>query len=88
MLRQIEAIYEGGLLRPLEPVELPESEQGTRTISISARGGSKRDWAVVEMARTETARLARIPIIEEVRAALSVIPGSFPDDVIADRGDY
>jgi predicted DNA-binding antitoxin AbrB/MazE fold protein len=87
-LKQIEAIYEGGVLRLLQPVELPESERVTVTITAPDSGGSRRDWAVVEMARAETARLKRIPSIEEVRAALSAIPGSLSAGLIADRGEY
>ncbi len=87
-LKQIEAVYEGGVLRPLQPVELPESEHVTLTITTSDKGRSARDWAVVEMARAQTANLKRIPSIEEVRAALSVVPGSLSADLIADRGEY
>ena len=88
MIIQVRAIYEGGLLRLLEPVELPESEQVTVTIATSDEGRSTRDWSVVEMARAATANLRKIPSLEEVRAALSVIPGSMSADVIADRGEY
>ena len=68
MTRQIEAIY--GVLRPLQPVDLPESEYLTVTITTSGKGVSTRDWAVVEEARGATAELKKIPTIEEVRAAL------------------
>ena len=88
MTRQIEAIYEDGVLRPLQPLDLPESEHLTVTITTSDKGDSTRDWAVVEGARAMTAHLKKIPSIEEVRAALSVIPGSLSADLIADRGEY
>jgi predicted DNA-binding antitoxin AbrB/MazE fold protein len=87
MLRQIEAIYEGGVLRPLQPVDLPESARVAVTIATSDKGRSTRDWEIVERARAETASL-EIPSIEDVRSALSVIPGSLSADLIADRGDY
>jgi predicted DNA-binding antitoxin AbrB/MazE fold protein len=88
MLKQVEAVFEGGVLRPLQPVELTESEHVTLTITTSDKGRSTRDWAVVQMARAETADLKRIPSIEEVRAALSVLSGSLSADLIADRGEY
>ena len=88
MIRQIEAICEGGILRPLLPVELSESEHVTLTISTSDEGRSTRDWAIVGMARVATADLKRIPSIEEVRSALSTIPDSFSAELIADRGEY
>jgi predicted DNA-binding antitoxin AbrB/MazE fold protein len=87
-LRSIEAIYEGGVLRPVEPLELPESEHVIVTITTSDKVHATRDWAVMEMARAETANLKNIPSIEDVRAALSAIPGSLSADLIADRGEY
>jgi hypothetical protein len=39
------------------------------------------------MARTATAGLKKIPSIEELRAALSVIPGSLSAELMADRGE-
>ena len=88
MTRQIEAVYEGGVLRPLQPVDLPEFEHLTVTIMTSDKGASTRDWAIVEAAPEATADLEKIPSIEEVRAALSVRPGSLSADLIADRGEY
>ena len=88
MVRQVDAIYEGGVLRPLQPVELPESEHVMVTIATLDEVRTSRDWDVVEMALAATADLKRIPSIEEVRAALSVIPGSLSADLIADRGEY
>jgi len=87
MERTLEAIYEHGVLRPLEPLALAESQRVKLTISDAA-GGSYRDMAVVEHARRETATLTSIPTIEEVRAALASIPGSMAEEIIAERGDY
>jgi hypothetical protein len=42
----------------------------------------------VERARAEVAAAGAIPTIEEVRAALSSIPGLLSQDVIAERGDF
>ena len=88
MKQQGEAVYERGVLRPLEPLPLAEAQCVSLTISEPATGASHRDLDVVERARAEVASLDRIPTIEEVRAALASIPGSLSEDVVSERGDY
>lgn len=86
MIQEVDAVYEHGVLRPLKPLSLSEQQRVKLTISDAAT--SRRDMAIVEQARAEVSGLEKIPTIEEVRAALSAIPGSLSDDVIAERGDY
>ena len=88
MLRHVEAVYEHGVLRPLEPIALTESQRVTLTISDLPIAHSRRDFRVVERARTGIASARTFPTIEEVRAALASISGSVSQDVIAQRGDY
>jgi predicted DNA-binding antitoxin AbrB/MazE fold protein len=88
MMRDIEAIYEHGVLRPLEPLSLSESQRVRLTISDGATSRTQRDHNIVSRAQTELAAMEMVPTIEEVRAALSAIPGSLSQDVIAERGDY
>ena len=88
MSRSVEAIYEHGVLRPLEPLALTESQHVQLTISEVSSARSQRDLSIVERARAELDRVQTVPSIEEVRAALSSIQGSLSQDVIAERGDY
>jgi predicted DNA-binding antitoxin AbrB/MazE fold protein len=88
MIKQVEAVYEHGVLRPLEPLSLAEAQRVNLTISDSTTGRSQRDLNVVERARAEIATRHAIPTIEEVRLLLASIPGSLSQDVIAERGDY
>jgi predicted DNA-binding antitoxin AbrB/MazE fold protein len=88
MVRDVEAICEHGVLRPLEPLSLCESQRVRLTIFDVATSCSQRDLDVVSRARAELATVETVPSIEEVRAALSAIPGSLSQDVIAERGDY
>jgi predicted DNA-binding antitoxin AbrB/MazE fold protein len=88
MIQEVEAVYEHGVLRPLRPLSLSERQQVRLTISDAPAQASERDMAVIERARLEVAKLGTAPTIEEVRAALSSIPGSLSHDVIAERGDY
>ena len=86
MTHTVEAVYEHGVLRPLTPVDLADSQRVKLIISDLA-GSSQRDTSIVERARAEFSALAA-PTIEEVRAALAGIPGSVSDDVISERGEY
>ena len=88
MIRHVEAVYEHGVLRPLEPIALTESQRVTLTVSGLPTAHSQRDFRVVERARAEIASALTLPMIEEVRAALASISGSVSQDVIAQRGDY
>jgi predicted DNA-binding antitoxin AbrB/MazE fold protein len=88
MGQQVDAVYEHGMLRPLEPLSLKESQRVRLTISEPVGGRSQRDLALVERARAEVAALKNVPTIEDVRSALSSIPGSLSEDVIRERGDY
>ena len=88
MMRNVEAIYEHGVLRPLEPLSLAESQRVKLIISDVSGGRSQPDLNLVERARAEVAAAEATPTIEEVRAALSSIPGSLSHDVIAERGEF
>jgi predicted DNA-binding antitoxin AbrB/MazE fold protein len=88
MLQEVEAVYEKGILRPLSPVSLAESETVRILISTRSTGRSQRDLKMLERARAEVAAYAEIPSIEEMRRILSVIPGSMSDEIIAERGEY
>ena len=88
MRQQVEAVYEHGVLRLLEPVSLAEAQHVSITISEPATSRSHQDLELLERARAEVAELDRIPTIEEVRLALATIPGSVSEDVVAERGEY
>ncbi len=88
MQQKVEAVYENGVFRPLEPVSLREAEQVTLTISDPTAGRSERDREIIERARKEVAAFGKVPSIEELRSALAVIPGNLSEDVIRERGDY
>lgn len=88
MPQKVEAVFENGVFRPLEPVSLREAEQVTLTISDPSSGRSRRDLDIVERAWKEVAAFGKIPSIEELRSALAVIPGNLSEDVIRERGEY
>ena len=87
MTTRVDAIYEHGVLRPLAPVDLTESQRVTLLISETSTGASQLDRELVDRARAEVAAMQQVPTLEEVRSVLSKIPGSLVDDVIAERED-
>ena len=87
MTTRVDAIYEHGVLRPLAPVDLTESQRVTLLISETSTDASQLDRELVDLARAEVAAMQQVPTIEEVRTVLSQIPGSLVDDVIAERED-
>jgi predicted DNA-binding antitoxin AbrB/MazE fold protein len=87
MMRQLEAVYENGVLRPLEPLDFAEQQRVRITVS-DQQPGPRIDDDVVQRACAEIAAAGQIPSIEEVRAIMAKIPGSMSDDIIRDRGDY
>ena len=88
MTRHVEAVYEHGVLRPLEPLSLAESQRVKVTITDMSSGRSCLDLSLTQRARAEAATLVNAPTLEEVRLALASIPASLAKDVIAERGDY
>ena len=86
--KRIEAIYEQGVLRPVEPLVLEEKQRVTVLISDFTRCEPPRlDVEYIQRAKEEVARMVRIPRLEEVQERLSKIPGALTEDFIAKRED-
>ena len=78
-----EAVYENGVLRPLESLTLPDRQHVFLTISTdAATDGDVGGYCEPE--EWEAAKHDDISL-QEVRRALSSIPGSLADAVIASR---
>jgi predicted DNA-binding antitoxin AbrB/MazE fold protein len=88
MVQEVEAVYENGVLRPLSPVKLAESETVHVRISTNHEGLSQLDLATIDRARAEMAGRTDVPSLEEVRRMLAAIPGNWSDDIVAERGEY
>lgn len=85
MIQHVEAIYERGVLRPLKPLPLAESQRVSVTISDSTASSGLSDVEFLDAMRAEAAALHDIPTLEEVQQAMSKIPGSLTEDFIAER---
>lgn len=84
MLTPFEAIFENGVLRPLEPVPLVEREQVKVTVSRPADD----DWLDTEYMDACRAEADPSVTLAQVRLALSKIRGSMDAAIDEDRGDY
>ncbi len=83
MEKTVQAVYENGVLRPLEPLLLEERQQVTITIS-DAIGIAPNHPLLVSP--TEWAEAANDDIgLEEVRRALSTIHGTLSQAILEER---
>ena len=87
--RQVAAVYENGMLRPLEPLGLDEHQRVTVRIIDSSEDPlrSYLDLEYIESVKREVDAMDHIPSIEEVRAITSKDPDSWAEAIIADRED-
>lgn len=81
--RNVEMIYENGILRPLEPLSLQEGQH--ITVPVPQQG---EDDEFLAGLYAELDKLDRIPTLDEVRQMTAGIKGSFADFIIAERGEY
>jgi predicted DNA-binding antitoxin AbrB/MazE fold protein len=89
MSMQVDAVYENGILKPMQPLDLAEYEHVVLTITQAEntlRSG-QLDNECVEGLRRKLAGAEPTPGLEEVRRRLSKIPGSMAADFIAERED-
>jgi len=85
MSKQIEAIYENGVLRPVGPLNLEEHQRVTITIAEDRE--EEEDLFDPEFTRWCAEQSQHAPSLEEVRQTLSKIQGSIADIVIAERDE-
>ena len=86
---QVEAVYENGVLRPLEPLELAEHQHVTVTVTECTEfvNRTQLDLTFIENLRKELQTAPPAPGLDEVRRRLSKIPGRMTDDFIGERED-
>lgn len=84
----VDAVYENGVLRPLQPLDLTEHEHVTLSITIVSHDtGPRVDLEFIERLRQGLLSAGPPPGIEEVRRRLARIPGSMAADFITERED-
>ena len=83
MIEHIEAIYEHGVFRPLTALPLADKERVH--LIVKSR---EQEWLDADAHRIAEREPEPELSLEEIRAELAQIPGSWADDVIAERGEY
>lgn len=78
--KKLEAIYEHGVLRPLEPLQLPEHQRVTIVLTSGEEDLLDEECLHVCAAEADTSIT-----LEAVREALKKIPHSLTADFIAER---
>jgi predicted DNA-binding antitoxin AbrB/MazE fold protein len=85
MTRNLRAVYENGVLRPLEALPFQEKELVNVTVT---NGAGVPDDLVDSEFLVDCQSLADDSVtLEQVRAALSKISGSMAEQIIHDRDD-
>jgi predicted DNA-binding antitoxin AbrB/MazE fold protein len=84
MVRTLSAVYENGVLRPLESLPLKEHQQVSVTVS-DASDDAADAWLDHEYMAATDALQESEPTLDEVRRILSKIPGNLSDDIRAER---
>lgn len=89
MAKSIEVIYNNGVFRPSEPLELALEEGQRLTLILPENGPELEHLVEDEDLHKWCAEQAgeQVPSLEEVRQILSQIPGSMADVVIAERDE-
>jgi len=86
MALQVDAVYENGVLRPLQPLDLEEHERAVVSVEKASVEPGGLDVEYINRIKRELGD-ERVPGLEEVRRRLSKIPGSMAEVIIAERGD-
>ena len=85
---QVDAVYENGVLRLLQPLDLTEHEHViVSVVKAAAPGRSSLAVEYIERIKREQQDAEPAPGLEEVRRRLAKIPGSMAAEIIADRGE-
>lgn len=88
MPQQVDAIYENGVLRPLQPLHLTEHERVlVSVVKNAASGRSSLAVEYIEKLRREQEDSEPPPGLEDVRRRLAKIPGSMAAEIVSERGE-
>ena len=81
--QSLQAIFEKGVLRPLEPLSLTEHQQVTVIVSDQ----KDEDWADASFLRYVESQADESVTLEQVRSALAKISGSMLEDFRKERDE-
>ena len=91
MTQPVDAVYENGVLRPLQTLHLKEAARVQ--VSVSQEDAPDLldeliDYKLLDYARARTNSLVRVRTLDEVHAKLAQVEGSMAELIIAERGEF
>ena len=87
MTKAVEAVYEAGVLRPLEVLDLPEHQRVRLVLETAPNVAEDEDWLDADCLRECVPEADAHISLESVRRALAKIPGSLSTDFVEERDD-
>jgi predicted DNA-binding antitoxin AbrB/MazE fold protein len=87
MRQNLQAIYENGVLRPLEPLGLQEHQQVAIVVSELPIARLEEEWLDVDCLQHAGREADDSISLDAVREALDTIPGSLTADFVAERDE-
>ncbi len=87
MTKAVEAVYEAGVLRPLEVLDLPEHQRVRLVLETAPNVADEEDWLDADCLREYAPETDAHISLESVRRALAKIPGSLTTDFVEERDD-
>lgn len=85
MEKTVQAVYEDGVLRPLEPIQLEDRQEVT--VTISDQGNIPRNHPLLASSDEWASAAGDQVSLDEVRRSLASIRGSLSEAVIEERRD-
>ncbi len=85
MTKSVKAVYENGVLRPLEP--MPFKEHELVTVIVSNGQIPADEWLDADFIRSAEAEADDSVTLEAVRLALAKIPGSMGQEIRSERDE-
>jgi predicted DNA-binding antitoxin AbrB/MazE fold protein len=85
MTRHIDAVYENGMLRPLEPLPFGELERVRVTVTDETEWTGREFF---EQLARELAASGPVPTLAEVREMLAHDKSSWSDAIVAERREH
>lgn len=82
MTRQLEAVYQGGVLRPLQPLNLLEDQKVF--VTVATLPVSEEEFLDLEFHRYCESRADYSVTLEQVRRESATLLGSLAEDIIAE----
>jgi predicted DNA-binding antitoxin AbrB/MazE fold protein len=84
---QVGVVYENGVLRPLQPLDLKEHEHVLVSIIKATTAQDQSSLAIdyIEKIKGDLQGAEPAPGLEEVRRRLAKIPGSMAEEIIDER---